>query len=50
MSVRKVIDMSRFMAQLKAETADTAFPLIPVGKISLKTTYTTEINRHTFII
>lgn len=37
-SVRNVMDMSRFIAQLKAETTDTAFPLIPVGKISLKTT------------
>lgn len=41
MIVRKVMEMSRFVAQLTADTTDTAFPLTPVGKSSLKTTYTT---------
>jgi len=41
--VRKVIDMSKFVAQLKAEMTDTAFPRMPVGKIALKTTWTTGV-------
>src|SRR4029434_365393 len=42
------MDIMRFVAQLKAETTDTAFPRIPVGNISLSTTYTTtHTNTHT---
>lgn len=40
--VRKVMEMSRLMAQFTAATTDTALPLTPIGKISLMTTYTTE--------
>lgn len=40
--VRKVMEMSRLVAQLTAATTDTALPLTPIGKISLMTTYTTE--------
>lgn len=40
--VRKVMEMSRLMAQFTAATTDAALPLTPIGKISLMTTYTTE--------
>lgn len=36
------MEMRRLVAQFTADTTDTAFPLTPIGKISLRTTYTTE--------
>lgn len=36
------MEMTRLVAQFTADTTDTAFPLTPIGKISLRTTYTTE--------
>lgn len=35
------MEMSRLVAQFTADTTDTALPLTPIGKISLRTTYTT---------
>lgn len=40
--VKKVIDISKLLAQLKAEMTDTAFPRMPVGKMAHKTTCTTK--------
>lgn len=39
------MEMSRLVAQFTADTTDTALPLIPIGKISLRTTYTTGKGR-----
>lgn len=36
--VRKVTEISKFVAQFTADTTDTALPLTPIGKISLTTT------------
>lgn len=36
------MDISKLVAQLKAEITDTAFPRMPVGKMALKTTCTTK--------
>lgn len=44
-TVRKVMEMSRFVAQLTADTTDTALPRTPIGNISLRTTYTTGRER-----
>lgn len=35
------MEMSRLVAQFTADTTDTALPRTPIGKISLRTTYTT---------
>lgn len=35
------MEMTRLVAQFTADTTDTALPLTPIGKISLRTTYTT---------
>lgn len=40
--VRKVMEMSRLLAQFTAATTDAALPRTPIGKISLMTTYTTD--------